>query len=141
MRRLGEKRWEDTESFWQKKGVSLQDVQKVSGWLLEKMICWTVWQRVLFLLASSAVVVFLELFFISQSQKAFPHLVFSHLIVALGGLGFFFSNSLFLFWLSTFPKWELEKRKKLANRFTAITFFIVLLLLGINIFLTMAHLK
>lgn len=136
MRRLGESRWENTEKSWRKNGFSLQDVQKAAGWLLEKMICWAVWQRVLALLAFFAGIAALDIFFSSRLQRWS-----SHSIAELAGLSFLFSNALFLFWLSTFPKWEIEKRKKLADRFTAITFFIVLILMIVDIFLTMAHLK
>lgn len=62
-------------------------------------------------------------------------------IVVLPIYGCCVSNDLFLFWLSTFPKWELEKRKKLAYRFNIITTCIFGLLMFIAFFLKIAHLK
>lgn len=138
MRRLGENRWEDTERSWQGRGVSLQDMQKASGKLLERMISWALWQRILFLVAVLAALAAVEILF-SLYFQGWPSEWISRRMMVLPGYCFLALNCLFLFWLSTFPKWELEKRKKLAGRFTTITFIILLLVMAIAVFLTVAH--
>lgn len=126
MRRLGENRWENRESSWLTGGISRRDQW---GRLLETMVGWALWQRILCLVVLLAVLIAGELL-LSLWVQGWPSLK----MVKLPVYGYYVSNCLFLFWISTFPKWELERRKKLATRFSIITFCICAPLMFIAFF-------
>ncbi len=129
MQRLGEKNQRDEESHkWFKRGISVRDVQRVSDFLLKKMICWPAWKKfVLFgvLLASGFLwIPLLQLPFWEGKGRL--------LFCEIAAYVFLVSNLLFHLWVSTFPNWEMKTRRTITDRFIIITFGLTfaLVLLG-----------